>query len=441
MQIQKSLGIIALLVAAFSIPAAAQNYVTGINTGSETKVDNAPNNATFTLNLAGSGSWVLAGGVWYMKDGPVTQGTLTFSVLNSGTLVSGCTVTVNNTAFAQQYAYVTLTFPGTCTLTAPNTYSLVLSSNADPAQNSAYFAKGDGSTINVTVGTPGVPDLTVSKSANPSNLVVNSTVTYSIQVTNVGTAATSANISVVDSLPMGLTYSSFGGTGWSCNGSPGTCTYTSSINPGASAPLLTITANVTNGAGTSAQNNVTVSGGGESNTSNDSFSLTSPVSSPDLTVSKTSTPGTLVKGQNVTYTITVANSGNSDSSGTITVVDTLPVGLTFSNYSGTNWVCNNNNNVVTCTTSQVVSAISGPTPGQSTTIAITASVGQNAAATVTNNLTVSGGNDGNTTNNSFSLDSNVTSTPPPVPVPPSVWLSMIGLMVIGAYYGFRQRLA
>ena len=35
----------------------------------------------------------------------------------------------------------------------------------------------------------------------------------------------------------------------------------------------------------------------------------------------------------------------------------------------------------------------------------------------------------------------VNPTTPVVPVPPSVWLSMIGLALVGAYYGFRQRLA
>ena len=59
----------------------------------------------------------------------------------------------------------------------------------------------------------------------------------------------------------------------------------------------------------------------------------------DLTVSKTGSPGTVVTGNNITYTINFTNAG-PDAATTVQVQDTVPAGTTFvsaSVTSGTGW--------------------------------------------------------------------------------------------------------
>src|SRR5262249_39665888 len=136
-----------------------------------------------------------------------------------------------------------------------------------------------------------------------------------------------------------------------------TCTTSAAIAAGASAPPITITVNVAANVGPSVTNGVTVAGGGESNTSNNSFQLVSNINAPDLSVSKFATPTTFSQGQSgAIYTILVSNGGTGPSSGTITVTDTLDPNVAFVSASGTNWSCNAAAQVVTCTTSAAIAA-------------------------------------------------------------------------------------
>ena len=115
-------------------------------------------------------------------------------------------------------------------------------------------------------------------------------------------------------------------------------------------------------------------------------------SSPDLTLSS-SHVGNFTQGDSAqTYTIIVTNRGNSPTVGTLTVTDTLPTGLTATAISGTGWTADLAN--LKCTRSDSLAA------GNSfPSITLTVSVATNAPATVTNVTAVSGGGDGNPTNN------------------------------------------
>src|SRR5262249_59735202 len=77
----------------------------------------------------------------------------------------------------------------------------------------------------------------------------------------------------------------------------------------------------------SVTNTGTVSGGCETNTAKDTANdLTRSGDVPDLTLTKTHT-GSFTQGQlAATYTITVSNVATAPTSGTVTVVDTLPTG-------------------------------------------------------------------------------------------------------------------
>jgi len=59
---------------------------------------------------------------------------------------------------------------------------------------------------------------------------------------------------------------------------------------------------------------------------------------PDLTISK-SHSGNFVQGGTGSYTVTASNAGTAATSGTVTVADTLPTGLTPTAASGSGWSC------------------------------------------------------------------------------------------------------
>src|SRR5439155_5238665 len=220
--------------------------------------------------------------------------------------------------------------------------------------------------------------------------------TYSITATNSGFAATSGAVTVTDTLPAGLTATAISGTGWTCVLGTLTCTRSDALAAGANYPAITVTVNVANNAPSSVTNSVSVSGGGQTNTANDTATDPTTVNQlPDLTIAK-SHSGNFTQGQTgATYSITVTNSGLAATSGTVTVTDTLPGGLTASAIAGTGWTCVLG--TLTCTRSDVLAA-SASYPA----ITLTVNVANNAPASVSNSVTVSGGGELNTANDTAS---------------------------------------
>src|SRR5258705_4217734 len=143
------------------------------------------------------------------------------------------------------------------------------------------------------------------------------------------------------------------GAGWSCTLATLTCLQNDVLAPGASYPAIALIVNVAGTAPPSVTNTASVSGGGETNTSNDTASdVTAVTQLPDLTLTKTHV-GTFTQGQSgATYTLTVANFGAADTSGAVTVTDTLPAGLTATAMSGAGWSCTLA--TLTCTRSDVL---------------------------------------------------------------------------------------
>jgi len=321
--------------------------------------------------------------------------------------------------------------------------------------------------------------------------------TYTITVTNLGTAATVGQVSVTDLLPAGLTATAIGGSGWAANLGALTCTRSDALAPGASYPPINIAVSVAFDAPASVTNIATVSGGGESNLANNaasdpttviaaavptvatdaataigitnatlngtvnpnsqpasvhfSYGLTTNYGStasvagtlagatgqavsanitglaagtvyhfravatnvlglaagldqtfttatapvPDFVLAVTHTGSFTQADTGDTYTITVTNAGNAASSGTVTVVDTLPTGLIATAIGGAGWITNLE--ALTCSRSDALAPGSAYPP-----ITITVSVATNAPASVTNFVSVSGGGDLSPANNAAS---------------------------------------
>jgi uncharacterized repeat protein (TIGR01451 family) len=90
-------------------------------------------------------------------------------------------------------------------------------------------------------------------------------------------------------------------------------------------------------------------------TLNDNIIRTAPPSSvPLLVITKTHFPETFIVEKQGVYTVTVGNIGTISTSGTITVTDTLPTGLTAIEGSGTGWSFNIVGQVVTATTNSTI---------------------------------------------------------------------------------------
>jgi hypothetical protein len=155
-------------------------------------------------------------------------------------------------------------------------------------------------------------DLTVSVSHSGNFTAGDAADVYSVVVSNAGPGPTSGAVTVTDTLPTGLSPTAAdSGTinGWnvSFSGQTITATRSDALAAGASYPALTLTVSVANNAPSSLTNAVTVSGGGEVNTANDS-------ASNPTTITTTSSPtsgGVTVTGTNGDDVLVVTATGPS----------------------------------------------------------------------------------------------------------------------------------
>jgi uncharacterized repeat protein (TIGR01451 family) len=155
---------------------------------------------------------------------------------------------------------------------------------------------------------------------------------------------------------------------------------------------LTLTATVTTTGALSNTATKTAENEADPNAANDASTATVNGQAPDLTIIKSHTDP-FVQGTTDTYQVVVTNLGPASTSGTVTVADTLPAGLTPSNATGTGWGCSVAAQTVTCTRNDALSSTASYP-----TITITVTVLQTAPASVINTATVSGGNELNISN-------------------------------------------
>ena len=216
---------------------------------------------------------------------------------------AGTSVVITGTNF-----YVNAGYPATVTFNGVAAASVTVNS---ATQITAVAPAGvtTGSIVVTTFGDAGTsasnftvnaPDLTVTSTHTGSFTQADAADTYTLTVTNGGTAATSGTVSVTDTLPNGLTATGLSGAGWTVASNSLSATRTDALATGASYPALTLTVSVSATAASSVNNSVTVSGGGETNTVNDSAS--------DPTTVTALTPSQSWRYQ---YFGTTADSGNA----------------------------------------------------------------------------------------------------------------------------------
>ena len=431
----------------------------------------------------------------------------------SGSLNGSVTITGTNLVFATN-----VTFNGTsAAFTIGSTTQIVATVPAGATSGLIQVQTLGGtatSSSSFTVGSSTGPDLAISTTHTGNFAQGDIADTYTLVVTNAGDAASSGTVSVVDALPADLTAVAISGAGWVTDLATLTCTRSDALAAGTSYPPITIAVNVDANASASVTNTASVSGGGDTNltnnTANDPTTINpaaapiaitgtaNAIGSTSATLNGTVNPngqpatvqfqygtntsydsvaflagrvagvtaqgvsasitgllagttyhfrvmatnvvgsssgldqtfathvpgvvdlgitavhtGNFTQGDtNATYTIIVTNAGGGASSGTVTVVDALPAGLTATAISGAGWTTNLD--PLTCTRADALADGAAYPP-----ITITVSVATNAAANVTNTVTVSGGGDTNLANNT-SLD--------PTTINPSSAVSLVTLV-------------
>jgi len=225
---------------------------------------------------------------------------------------------------------------------------------------------------------------------------------YTVTVSNVGAStSTTAQVTVSNQLPAGMTMTSMAGSGWTFNSNNLTASRSGSLNAGTNYPPITIGFAVSSSAPSSLTNQVTVSGGGDGNALNNTSNVTwSVAAGVDLVVSK-STNSTFRQGSNGSFLVNVANTGGSPSTGAVTVTEQPPAGMEIISMSGDGWSFNPTNS--TASRSDALNAGTNYPP-----ITVSVSAASNAATVLTNVVMVSGGGDANSGNNAAQSVANVS---------------------------------
>jgi uncharacterized repeat protein (TIGR01451 family) len=261
------------------------------------------------------------------------------------------------------------------------------------------------------IGLPPLPDLTITKT-HTGNFTQGSTGNnYTVIITNSGAGDKNAGqaVSVTDVPPSGLTVTAMSGSGWACTTLP-TCTRSDVLLASNAYPALTVTVSVALSATSPKVNSIAVTTAAtESNAGNNTATDSTIITQlSDLTIAKTHVGSSFAQGQTgAQYTLAVTNGGSASTSGTITVSDTLPAGLTFASGTGTGWSCSALGQVVTCINVATPIAASG-----TSSITLNVNVAGNAVATLQNTATVActctESNTGNNTSNTDSVTVTVT---------------------------------
>jgi uncharacterized repeat protein (TIGR01451 family) len=255
-------------------------------------------------------------------------------------------------------------------------------------------------------------DLEIAKTG-PATAEAGGRLAFTLSVMNHGPSS-AQTVSVVDTLPSGVTFVSASGSGWSCShaGSASVTCTRPALGSGVTAPDIRVVvtapdqaASITNTAEVSAVSP------DPDDTNNVASTTTAIGASADLEIAKAG-PATAEAGGRLAFTLSVTNHGPS-SAQTVSVVDTLPSGVRFVSASGSGWSCSHAGNAsVTCTRPALGSGVTAPdirvvvtAPDQAASITNTAEVASatpdprpsnDAASRTTSVVAASGGGSGGT---------------------------------------------
>jgi len=371
-------------------PATADVQIT--NSGPSSA--NAGDTLSYTVNISNLGPDPTSGAITVI-DSSTGGATPIGGTAASGwtcSIVSGsiqCTTT--STALANGGSLPALTFTWTApasTATVVNTAAVQPNAVADPvaSNNSASVTTNVGPQANLAI------TKTVVSPAPPNPVNPGQNITYSIVVQNNGPSAANG-VTVSDPTPTGIAFLSV--TGSTCTSFP--CSI-GTLTAGQSVTLTSMYNVPTSYSGGPIVNTASVSAteGDPNIADNQSTTTTNVGAAADVAISKTGPPAVTL-GQNIAYTISVANFGPAGATG-VTVSDTTPAGLTPVSVTGGG-----------CTAFPCV--IGALAVGPPVTITATYNVPANYSgpSPILNTATVTSASDPNSSNNSATASTTVAS--------------------------------
>ena len=323
--------------------------------------------------------------------------------------------------------------PITLTVSVPHTagYGTQDSTAGLHLANAVTVTGGGAGQTSAVAETPiaGLPDLTADNAVASAFRQGDASDLYQITVLNQGGGPTSGDASspvtaTITALPAGVTLQALYGSGWTCNTGaitspvtePANTCYRSDVLAGENGeePPITAVVSVSGTAAASGSETVQVSGGGDavaaaSVSAATTIAPASPAAAPPASgnppalTAASSHSGSFAQGDAAdSYTLKVSSAASGGpTSGTVTVTDTLPAGLSPARMTGPGWSCslaapslpgsvNLFEPAPACTRSDMLAAGSSYPP-----ITLTVATADNTQPAVTNTVTVSGGGSAN----------------------------------------------
>jgi uncharacterized repeat protein (TIGR01451 family) len=252
----------------------------------------------------------------------------TVTVWNKGTGETFCQDTLDINVTAGTRVDVSMT-AGPASFSVDDKVAVSVKANSGGNLKLYYNAIGKPARLVSPSGSPAypgvpVPDIEIKKTAFPTEGAPCTDVTFTITVTNTGDC-TLDPVEVVDTLPAGMSYVS-DDSGGSVVGN--TITWTTSLGMGAS-QTIHLVAHINEGATGTLTDSVTATGTppkGDDVTDSDTATVTALA--PGISVEKVADPTSNAPSTDVTFTITVTNTGDCTLD-PVTVVDTLPAGMSY----------------------------------------------------------------------------------------------------------------
>ena len=340
-----------------SVPLSGVDYVEGETIIYTLTVTNNGPDAATGVSLTD----LLPAGITYVSDdgmGAYNSGSGLWAI---GNIANGATSTLNITATVDV---------GTGGLTITNTTTAATGDQSDPGPSV------DDLDEPITVNNDS--DVVLTKVVDNSTPNEGDTVTYTITATNNGQAEATSLV-VTDTMDPGLTFVS---------ATPSSGTYT---NPAwtignlanGQTETLTITATVDLGTGGQTLNNSVINTQDQTDPNPLPAGVPVTVTSSDLATTKTVDNSTPNEGATIVYTLTVTNNGPDAATG-VSLVDNLPLGVSYFSHSTTEGTFNSGSGVWT---------IGNITNGGTETLNITATVDAGTGGQIITNVTTAASGD------------------------------------------------
>ena len=356
------------------------------------------NGATYTVAVKNTNSTDTSGTVTVTETLPSGLILVSMAGMNWACLTNTCT---RSDPLSPGASYPPITVTVNVALNAPSSVTNTVTVSGGGFQ--VGLRADDVTTINPL---PKFPVWIITKTHTGNFTQGQTGATYTITANNIGYAPSSGAVTVTDTLPAGLSATGIFSVdySWNCTLATLSCTRSDALSVGASYPPITVRVNVASNASSPQVNVARVSGGGSATAQ--TTDSTTIIISPFLSIAKGHT-GNFTQGQaGATYTVTVSNGAAAGpTSGTVTVTETVPSGMTLVSMAGAGWTCPSGG--TTCTTSSVLNGGASYPP-----ITVTVNVASNAGTPLSNSVSVSGGG---SANNSYS-DSTIIGIRPPQPV-------------------------